>query len=137
MGGKLAGCANNCPGVDPAAIIAGGGLVTIVGKKWKPGFCIFFGFCLGKIPKIQKRTKKFVIFGNIDARTIILTTNLFLGSTEFGNLFKEIQKDTLENSGSRKTDHLIQLCLSPPCLPLGEPARSTQFRFSLVPLVQV
>ena len=29
MGGKLAGCANNCPGVDPAAIIVGGGgLVT-------------------------------------------------------------------------------------------------------------
>ena len=26
--GQLAGCANNCPGVDPAAIIVGGGLVT-------------------------------------------------------------------------------------------------------------
>ena len=28
MLGKLAGCANDCPGVDPAAIIVGGGLVT-------------------------------------------------------------------------------------------------------------
>ena len=26
--GKLAACANNCPGVNPAAIIVGGGLVT-------------------------------------------------------------------------------------------------------------
>ena len=26
--GQLAGCANNCPGVDPAAIIVGGGLVS-------------------------------------------------------------------------------------------------------------
>ena len=26
--GTLAGCANDCPGVDPAAIIVGGGLVT-------------------------------------------------------------------------------------------------------------
>ena len=26
--GTLAGCANDCPGVDPAAIIAGGGIVA-------------------------------------------------------------------------------------------------------------
>merc|ERR1712192_39982 len=45
--GTLAGCANNCPGVDPRAIIVGGGLVSASAIAGTLGFLNALPFWVG------------------------------------------------------------------------------------------
>ena len=50
--GRLAACANNCPGVDPNAIIVGGGLVTAsaiggIGLLYSAGLPMIVGAGIG------------------------------------------------------------------------------------------